>query len=138
MLRTHPARILVVDDEAEIRRTLKLLLEQEGYTVRCAANGREALQLLKQEIVELLITDLVMPEKEGLELIRELRRSAPELKIIAMSGDARHMDPDRNLEIAGLLGADASFRKPLVHVAFLEGIRKLLGGRQKSEGRSQK
>jgi CheY-like chemotaxis protein len=78
--------ILVVDDEDAIRGLLKSTLGMAGYIVWEACNGKEASQLLEQFVPDLLITDLLMPEKEGIELIQEVRRSHPKIPIIAISG----------------------------------------------------
>ena len=79
-------RILVIDDEDLIREVVKEMLEAEGYVVSTAANGREGLRLYRKEPADLIITDIFMPEMEGLETIRELLRSSPKVKIVAISG----------------------------------------------------
>jgi len=78
--------ILVVDDEDAIRGLIKTTLGIGGYAIREARNGKETSQLLEQFVPDLLITDLLMPEKEGIELIQEVRRSHPKIPIIAISG----------------------------------------------------
>ena len=80
------ARILVVDDEEGIRTLLRNILVREGHHVTTAADGVEALQVVDTQPVDLVITDLIMPEKEGVETISELRKRFPAVKIIAMSG----------------------------------------------------
>jgi CheY-like chemotaxis protein len=74
--------ILVVDDDEYIRIMLKKLLEQEGYAVRTAENGKIAVKSLYEKPVDLVVTDIVMPEKEGLETIMELRRDFPNVKLM--------------------------------------------------------
>jgi CheY-like chemotaxis protein len=79
-------RILVIDDEDLIRELVKEMLEAEGYVVSTAANGKEGVRLYRMELSDLVITDIFMPEMEGLETIRELQRVSPTVKIIAISG----------------------------------------------------
>jgi DNA-binding NtrC family response regulator len=108
--RTVPGgRVLVVDDEAEIRKLLRQFLEHAGYAVAEAANGRQAVEEVDAGGVSLVITDLVMPEKEGIETIREMRRRHRDVKIIAMSGAFG----GRFLRTAEILGAHATLSKPV-------------------------
>lgn len=104
-------RILIIDDEEPLRSMLRMSLEKMGYSVLEAGDGRVALALFKAQPADLVITDLMMPEKEGLETIRELRKGHPDLKIIAMSGGGR-TDARDNLKMAKLFGATAVFAKP--------------------------
>ena len=102
-------KILVVDDDAGVRDVVRSMLESEGYAVSVAQNGREALNALKAEEFQVVITDLVMPEQEGIETIKIVRRDYPSIKVIAMSG-AFGGD---YLRIAGFLGAHGTLAKPL-------------------------
>ncbi len=120
------ARILVIDDDVQIREMLRQMLEFEGYEVIEAANGKEALKLQQQTPADLVITDLIMPEKEGIETIRELREIFPEIKIIAMSGGGV-VGPESYLKIAKSLGAQKTFVKPIERKILLNGIREVLG-----------
>ena len=79
-------RILIIDDERQIRELLRDILEDAGYDVAEAADGQEAIKIQRGEPADLIITDLIMPEKEGIETIRELKQSYPDVRIIAMSG----------------------------------------------------
>ena len=115
-------RILVVDDDAAIRRVLRQVLTGYGYEVSEAADGNEALTEINRRTVSLVITDLAMPEKEGLETIREIRRDHRELKVIAMSGA---FGPEM-LETAEYLGADDAMMKPISAEVVLEKVRTLL------------
>ncbi|MEO5957891.1 MAG: response regulator [Opitutaceae bacterium] len=83
------ARILLIDDDDDVRTVLRLTLIHFGHTVIEARNGREGLELFAEARPELVITDIVMPEKEGLEVIIELRAHRPPVKIIAISGGGR-------------------------------------------------
>ena len=102
-------RILVVDDDPDIRGVIREFLEPEGYDLRLAANGREAFRILGLEKVDLVLTDLVMPDREGIEMIQEIRRRFPTVKTVAMSGAV--FGP--YLRAAELLGANATLSKPL-------------------------
>src|SRR5512133_2810605 len=120
------AKILVFDDEPSILLMLKKMLEKAGHDVDVALNGREGLEMFEKNKPDLLITDIIMPEKEGLETIFELRKKYPNLKIIAISGGGR-ISPDGYLPGARLLGANLTFSKPLVPKEFLQGVSTLLG-----------
>ncbi len=119
------ARILVIDDDDQIRRVLRRALEAEGHEVLEAGNGKTALRVHRTSPAELVITDIHMPERDGLEVLMELRRGAPRLKVIAMSGGGRlgQMTP---LEAAVPLGAFASLSKPFELDAMIEVVRKAL------------
>jgi len=115
------ARIYIFDDEPSILIMIKKMLEKAGHEVDIALNGSDGMKLFNKNIPDLLITDIIMPEKEGLETIFELRRTYPHLKIIAISGGGR-ISPEGYLPGAKLLGADLVFQKPLVQKDFLEAI----------------
>jgi DNA-binding response OmpR family regulator len=118
-------RILLVDDNEPFRRGLGLTLERAGYEVQSAPDGAVALKLFREFPADLVITDLIMPEKEGLETIMDLRRLQPELKIIAMSGGGR-IDPNDYLPIAKKLGAALTLSKPFSTGEILEAVAGLL------------
>jgi two-component system cell cycle response regulator CpdR len=119
------AKILVLDDEQSILLMIKKMLEKAGYEVSVALNGKEGMRLFEKERPDMVITDIIMPEKEGLETIFELRRMYPKLKIIAISGGGR-ISPDGYLPGAKLLGADMVFQKPLEQKEFLQAVASLL------------
>jgi len=119
------ARILIVDDEAVIRRMLSTALELAGHEVFEASDGEEALARHREGPPDLVITDIVMPEKDGLEVIMALRRETPRLKVIAMSGGGR-FGMTEALQMAEPLGAIATVRKPFDLDAMLEVVRKAL------------
>lgn len=120
-----PATILVIDDEPQLRGMVKQMLEQEGYAVVEAHNGDEGLRVFRQSPADVVITDIVMPEKEGIETIRELRRDFPGVKIIAMSGGGR-LDSGEYLHFALKLGAARILRKPFRRQELLETVRAVL------------
>jgi CheY-like chemotaxis protein len=104
---------------------LKKMLEREGHEIETATNGKEGIELFEKGKPDLLITDIIMPEKEGLETILQLRKRFPDLKIIAISGGGR-IGPDEYLPVAKLLGASAVFQKPLIPKEFLQTVASLL------------
>ncbi len=118
-----PPSILVVDDDAAVRRALRDVLEKAGYEVREAANGRIALEEHRRSAADVLITDIFMPEQEGVETIGAVRRSYPDLKIVAMSGAAGA----GFLEVARLMGAHATLSKPFLPSQVRETVRAVLG-----------
>jgi len=120
------ARILIIDDEEQMRGMLRQMLERAGYEVIDAADGKEGMKLFRREPADLIITDLLMPEKEGLETIMELRREFPGTKIIAISGGGREGILDF-LPAARKLGACATLAKPFERQEMLDAVAKALG-----------
>ena len=120
------AVILIADDDAQIRAMIQKLLARAGHTVIEAANGVEAEDLAGRHPIDLLITDIIMPDKEGLMLVRDLKRRSPKLRIIAMSGGGR-AGAFTLLDAAAQFGADAVLRKPFRAGALLEAIASALG-----------
>jgi CheY-like chemotaxis protein len=119
------ARILVVDDEAPVRKVLRTMLERAGYDVEDAPNGSIALEVLRDYPADVVITDIVMPEKEGIEIIQEMRADYPDIKIIAISGGGQ-IGPESYLEMARLLGAHQTLSKPVDGDVLLGAVRELL------------
>lgn len=119
-------RILVIDDDRDVRNTMCENLRDCGYEVLDARNGAVGLQLMESlGFPEIVITDIIMPEKEGLETIMEIRKKQPGVKIIAMSGGG-HGQVCNFLDMAQRLGADASFPKPVDMDRLEETIKKLV------------
>ncbi len=116
-------RILVIDDEAPVRSLLERLLTDSGYEVFLAANGRAGLKIAEERAIDVVITDLVMPESEGLETIPMLRTLRPDARILAMSGAFG----GQYLHVAKMLGADSTMGKPLDREELLAKVRELLG-----------
>ena len=121
-LPVEKSRILIVDDEPEVRKVLRAMLQSNGYEVLEAADGAEVGELLGSGVIHVLITDLVMPEREGIETIMAARRDHPDLKIIAMSGAAG----GSYLKRAKGLGADATLAKPLRSHTVLQTVQQLI------------
>ena len=106
-----PPRILLIDDEAPVLHTLQLLLEESGYAVTVARNGKDGVAAYRTERPDLVLTDIIMPDQEGIETIMQIRRDCPDARIIAMSGGGRIGNSDF-LAIASALGANATIAKP--------------------------
>ena len=116
-------RVLVVDDNADLRLTTKLLLESEGYVVETAANGAEALRIQRERPSHILITDLFMPEVDGLETVQSFRAAYPAMPVIVISGgSSRGQDQADHLSVARELGA-LTLRKPVEPQALIEALR---------------
>jgi CheY-like chemotaxis protein len=124
--RNRPARILVADDESVVRSFLRTVLEGAGYVVIEAGNGKQALKEILAGAVDLVITDLVMPEQEGIETIRALRRDAPGVGIIAISGAFG----GQYLRTAKLLGANIVLSKPVSAESLLAAVAEMLEPRR--------
>lgn len=121
------ATILIIDDEASIRRIVRQVLTREGHTVLEAADGREGVRLQRRERADLVITDLVMPEQEGIETIRTLLDEDPDVRIVAMSGGGRG-GAESYLRMAELMGAVATLPKPFTLQKLRDTVRGALGG----------
>ena len=118
-------RILIIDDDFHVRDMLERLLRRAGYDSQLAENGVEALKIHRENPVDLVITDIIMPEKEGLEIITEFRRDYPSVKLIAISGGGR-IGPANYLKMAKLLGVDRTFAKPVDTSQLLSAVEELL------------
>lgn len=119
------ARILIIEDDEEVRDLLDSLLTREGHEVATAANGKQGVAAFTEQPFDLVITDIIMPEKDGIEAIMDLRRGRPQLKLIAISGGGR-AEPENYLHSAQLLGANRTLRKPFSNEAIVAAVRELL------------
>lgn len=117
--------ILVIDDDQGVRRSVCSLLEREGYCTLAASNGAEAMKALRESPIDLVITDIVMPDMEGIETCMAIRRQYPRLKIIAMSGATGASD---YLAMAQRLGASLTLQKPFGKKELLKAVTGLLAG----------
>jgi DNA-binding response OmpR family regulator len=106
------SRVLVIDDDDAMRGTIRKILEREGHLVSEAVNGRVGLQKFRSEGADLVVTDLIMPEKEGIETIIELRAESEDVRILAMSGGEWVSVGEGRLHDAETMGANASLAKP--------------------------
>jgi len=119
------AKILVIDDEEEVRRAIGKILVRAGHDVLEAPDGKVALSLLKEEATDLVICDLFMPEMDGVEVLRQLRRDYPNLRVAAISGGA-YQGRVQLLDVAKALGAVAVLGKPFQPRQLLELVNDLL------------
>jgi len=113
--------ILVVDDNLMMRKLIRNLFHEDNFVIEEATNGVEGLEIIKQHPVDLIITDIIMPKMEGLELIMNIRRDFPNTKIIAISGGKPYY-----LYMAKKLGIEGIFTKPLNHQIFLKAVKKVI------------
>lgn len=115
------ASILIIDDDAAVSRTLSLILTRAGYQVSTVTSGRKGLELLLHDGFDLVLTDIIMPELDGIEAIRRIRTDHPGLRIIAMSGGGQ-IDKADFLHMAEALGADRVLEKPVRSTQLLEVV----------------
>ncbi|HEX3406395.1 MAG TPA: response regulator [Caulobacteraceae bacterium] len=121
------ALVLVVDDDPLFREIVRELLVQAGYDVALAGNGVEAARIDSETPPDLAVIDMLMPERDGIETIRDLRGRWPGVKTLAVSAGSRGLDPNLLLRAAKAMGADAVLEKPLDHPTLLKLIDELLG-----------
>jgi CheY-like chemotaxis protein len=117
--------ILLIDDEEEVRSTWRDMLEQAGYEVAEAANGRQAVTMFETDPAEMVITDIIMPELDGIDMIIELRRRWPSVQIVAISGGgiSRQLNI---LELSKKVGADRVLAKPVTANDLTDTVQGLL------------
>ncbi len=120
-------KILVIEDEDSFRNVLVKMLSKAGYDVQQAGDGNQALTICAEFKPDLVLTDIIMPDKEGLETIQELMDLSPGIKIIAMSGGGRY-GPDSFLPLAEKLGAKATLQKPFMREEMINTVKSVLAG----------
>lgn len=116
-------KVLLVEDDEQVRAMLGETLAQEGFLVVEAINGREALVRYRAELPDVVVTDIIMPEQDGVEAIHSLRREFPKAKIIAISGGSANIKGDYLLGTAQALGAVKTFAKPVDIPALIGAVR---------------
>ena len=117
--------ILIVEDDNELREMLKVSLMRHKYTVLEASDGKDAITHFKPALTDLILTDLIMPEEDGLKVIMKLKEMKPDVKIIAISGGGK-AGPGSYLNLAKVLGADAIYSKPFSVNDLIIKIRELI------------
>lgn len=117
--------VMIIEDDRDLREMLRTILLRKEYTVIEADNGREALKSFKPGVTDLVITDLLMPEEDGLKVIMMMRELKKEIRVIAISGGGK-AGPGNYLELAKALGADAVFSKPFAINDLVTRIEELL------------
>ena len=115
------ARILIIDDEPSVRRMLRQMLENAGHEVVEAENGRSGLDVFRDRPPDLVMTDIIMPQKEGIQTIAEMRHEAPQVPVIAMSGGGRTRNLDF-LKLAEKVGAHSTIAKPFRMADVLKAV----------------
>jgi DNA-binding NtrC family response regulator len=115
------SHILVIDDDEQVRNYFRVLLEENGYQVDTAMNGIAGIKRVKESEFDAVILDLIMPEKEGIETLMELRREYPDITVITVSGGGK-MSPDNYLPITKTLGAAYAFQKPVDQKELLSAL----------------
>jgi DNA-binding response OmpR family regulator len=116
------AQILLIDDDDQFRDMLRITLQRMGHDVVEAADGRIALRLGAQQNFDVAMVDMIMPDKEGMETITEMRKSKPDMRIIAMSGGGRMNSRDILLLAAGI-GANKTLAKPFSNEELADALR---------------
>ena len=119
------ASILLIDDDTSFRMSLKKVLEREGHMVAEGVDGHEGFALIQKSHFDIVILDILMPNKDGIELINDLRRMQSKIKIIAISGGGQIRAED-HLQSAKILGADSIIKKPFPSQEILGAINSLL------------
>ena len=119
------ARILIIDDESQIRSMLRLMLERVGYEIAEAPDGIEGIRQYRENPADLIITDLIMPNKDGIGMIIDLKKEFPKVKIIAMSGGGVNR-PEGYLDGAKKLGATRTLTKPIDRDEMLKAVKDTL------------
>ena len=120
------ARILVIDDEPQIRLILENILTRDGHQVDLAENGKIGLKMFEINAYDLLITDIVMPEQDGIEVIMAISKKTPRLKVIAISGGSLRLDQDNLLLIARALRVQEVLKKPINYELLLTTVHNVL------------
>jgi CheY-like chemotaxis protein len=123
--------VLIVEDDMDLREMLKMSLLRSGFTVLEAKNGKDAITHFKPALTDLVVTDLIMPEEDGLKVVIKLRELKPSIKIIAISGGGK-VGPGSYLNLAKALGADAIYSKPFSINDLTTKIEQLLDSEQHS------
>ncbi len=117
--------ILIVDDDSMVRKMLVQAFQNDDYNILEASNGKSALRIFRDEKIDVVLTDIVMPDMEGIETIRELRKINLDVKIIAFSGGGS-LSPEGYLKIAASMGARYTFQKPFAINELKEAVKELL------------
>ena len=129
------ARIIVIDDEEDVRDVLKEVLEREGFDVEIAANGDDGLELLSNKGADVVITDIIMPGKNGVETVHEIRKNFPNTRVIVISGggnvtpmeyEPSAIKTSAYLASAAAAGADVTLTKPFDRREILDAVNQLI------------
>ena len=119
------AYILVIDDDHQILELFKRILESDGHEVITARNGQEGIEIFRRERTDLVVTDIVMPVKDGIKTIMQLEREFPGVKIIAISGGGV-IEPERYLKLAECIGIKQTLTKPITKDQLIQAVNEVL------------
>ena len=119
------AYILVIDDDPQVLALFKRFLETEGHSVATASNGQAGIGIFRNSQADLVVTDMVMPVKDGLKTIMELEKEFPGIKIIAISGGGV-IEPDRYLDLAEHIGVKQTLTKPVTKEQLINAVNEVL------------
>lgn len=119
-------KILVIDDVEAIRQAMAIVLENEGHEVLQACDGLDGIRRLREDEVDLLITDVLMPGADGIEVIKAVRQHNPNLRVIAMSGGGNQLPAGFSLKMAQAFGAKAVLYKPFENAELVQMVRTVL------------
>ncbi len=121
-----PLVIAIADDIFEIQQLAREWLTAAGHTVSCVANGAELTRLASEQPLDVVVTDIMMPERDGLEVIAEIKKSHPHVRIIAMSGGGAVMEAADCLRVAKRLGADGILKKPFNRAQLMNALHEVM------------
>jgi DNA-binding NtrC family response regulator len=119
---TSPLRVLVIDDVAGVRESLRAALQAEGFAVTTASDGNAGLAALAEDAFEVVVTDIWMPELDGLALIKRIRSERPHLRVFAMTGGGPRLTIEAAGSIAEVWGAERVFVKPFDEAGLIAAI----------------
>ncbi len=122
-------RILLVEDDRAVRDLLYRQLTDAGYDVEVAEDGTDGLKIYRDQQPDLVVTDIIMPEMEGIQMMRELRRESPDVRVIAISGGGRG-SADTYLQLAARMGAKSTLEKPVRQDTLLAAVEDALSGEE--------
>ncbi|WP_119419379.1 response regulator transcription factor [Desertibaculum subflavum] len=122
------ARILIIDDDGDVRETVVRLLELDGHEIAAPPSSRDVSAAIEAGDYDLVVTDVIMPEMDGIEVVRKVRKARPNCPILAISGGSSSMSSRTLLHMVGALGADATMKKPFSRAELQAAIGALLVG----------
>lgn len=123
---TAAVKIMIVDDDPVLRLVAGEILRQHGYDVSEAEDGAEAIRQLEVSLVDLAVIDMLMPNKEGIETIQEIRQRWPDIRLVAISGGGKGLNTSYLLAMAKTFGAEAVYQKPIRATGFLDIVTEVL------------
>ena len=121
------ARIIVIDDQADVRALLRNILESQEHEIDEAENGALALKALGRHQYDLIITDIIMPEEDGIAVASHASELQPDAKVLAISGGGKYLDANQSLNVMELLGVNLTLLKPFGRDELIAEVNELLG-----------